>query len=129
MRHGVEEARGESLKRLLFNLLAGMSLLLCVATATIWIRSAKKIETVSYQWTGKSDGYAYWLFSARSQEGSIRLTARSRAKILSEHPEFFHVPPRFAFSTMDNPSSGITPFFFYDSSAYANYKMVGIPDR
>jgi hypothetical protein len=39
------------MKRLLFNLLAGLSLLLCIATAALWVRSCRWIDSLDFNVT------------------------------------------------------------------------------
>jgi len=39
MRNAAREGRGRIVKRRVFNVQAGVSLLLCVATAALWVRS------------------------------------------------------------------------------------------
>lgn len=72
------------MKRRLFNLAAAMSLVLCIATATLWVRSA----IVADQWVWRNASDSRSSFSLKSDRGGVAAWQRRESIRIPSAPDF-----------------------------------------
>jgi hypothetical protein len=71
MRNGAREGRGKTVKRHVFNVLAGVSLVLCVATVALWVRSHWIADFLSL--TTHTADHGFTEYGSSSIAGSLHL--------------------------------------------------------